>query len=46
MNSHALSHCGLGTIIIIALWDDSEKYYQFREPYLHDHLKVQELDTH
>ena len=46
MNSHALSHCGLGTVIIIALWDDWEKYYQFQEPYLHDHLKVQELDKH
>ena len=46
MNSHALSHYGLGTIIIIALWDDWEKYYQFQEPYHHYHLKVQELDTH
>ena len=38
MNSHPRSHYGLGMTIIIALW---EKHYQFQEPYLHDHLKVQ-----
>ena len=46
INSHARSHYGLGTIIIIILWEDWEKHYQFQEPCLQNHLKVLELDKH